>query len=374
MALVGAALGAVAAGHRPPLRQGRRVRQLLDILLAACLLALVGTASLARAQGGSTVIHDIESAAIADNQMGIAALRRVLVYLPRGYADTRRSYPVLYWIPGWETPASREYVAGLDAAIDKRWIPEAIVVIVDVREGLVLLNSTVFGRWEEFVTDEVIPLIGGEYRTIPDARGRAIMGHSTGGYGALMLSLLHPGVWSAVGLNDASVWAGCTVPWQEFPDDMQSVPEASGYLRAWMQVAIAIAPNPEAPLLFDMPTEGEDGWISDPRWKPYCLLRADVLDMYRETLLGMSTIQVLVPRRGGPTNAMPNVTMWHGMTSLGVRGAFTEMPGTHGGDRVNRLVLLARRILPKLADAFPDVRAQTTTWGRIKRRLGDGTP
>ena len=139
-----------------------------------------------------------------------------------------------------------------------------------------------------------------------------------------------------------------------------------------MQVAIAIAPNPEAPLLFDMPVSDQNGSIADPRWPPYCLMRADTLESYRETLRGMSTIQVLVASAGAHSNGIPNVRMWNEMTSIGVAGAFIEMPGTHGGDRVNRFVLLARRILPKLDSRFPDARAQTMLWSGIKRRLRDG--
>ena len=72
------------------------------------LCALLAALWTARARAGTVELHDIKSAAVAGNLMGITPTRRVLVYLPDGYATTRRSYPVLYWIPGWETPASRE--------------------------------------------------------------------------------------------------------------------------------------------------------------------------------------------------------------------------------------------------------------------------
>ncbi|MEO2007042.1 MAG: alpha/beta hydrolase-fold protein, partial [Candidatus Poribacteria bacterium] len=167
-----------------------RVTCPLRIALSMCVLTLAARVGLARAEGGSTISHDIESAAVAGNRMGITSLRRVLVYLPDGYAESRRSYPVIYWIPGWETPASREYVGSLDKAIGDGSLPPVIVVNIDVREGLVLLNSTVFGRWEDFVVDELVPFIDSEYRTIPLPEGRALMGHSTGGYGAMMMPLL----------------------------------------------------------------------------------------------------------------------------------------------------------------------------------------
>jgi hypothetical protein len=67
-----------------------RVTCPLRIALSVCVLTLVSRGGLARAEGGSTISHDIESAAIAGNQMGITSLRRVLVYLPDGYAESRR--------------------------------------------------------------------------------------------------------------------------------------------------------------------------------------------------------------------------------------------------------------------------------------------
>ncbi|MBT5532432.1 hypothetical protein HOK31_05190 [Candidatus Poribacteria bacterium] len=158
-------------------------------------------------------MHRIESEAVAGNIMGISNVRPVFVYTPEEYEHTRRRYPVIYWIPGWKTPASSEYVGALDAAIAKGWIPPVIAVTVDVRGGVLMLNSPVFGDWTDFLIDEVVPFIDGEYRTIPSPKGRALMGHSTGGYGAMLLPLLYPGIWSAVGLNDASVWGACQIAW-----------------------------------------------------------------------------------------------------------------------------------------------------------------
>ena len=138
---------------------------------------------------------------------------------------------------------------------DAGTLPPVIVVNIDVREGLVLLNSTVFGRWEDFVVDELLPFIDAEYRTIPLPQGRALMGHSTGGYGAMMLPLLHPGIWSAVGLNDASVGGGCAEEMfgrGPIGEEFQAIElfadyaSLSGVTRARLQIGLAIAPDPDA--------------------------------------------------------------------------------------------------------------------------------
>ena len=339
------------------------------------LCALLAVMWTARARAGTVELHDIRSVAVAGNQMGITSTRRVLVYLPDGYATTRRSYPVLYWIPGWETPASREYVGALDAAISSGSMCPAIVVSVDVREGIVLMDSSVFGRWESFMTDEVVPLVDSEYRTVPRANGRAIMGHSTGGYGAALLAARRPDIWGAAGLNDASMWAGCSLPREELPDSFDSYEEVSGYLRAWMQVAIAIAPEPAEPLRFRTPHANVAAEITDRDWQPYCLYGAAAMRLYGEALRAMATVEIIVAQdRSAITNSWSNRLMWTAMKRAGVRAHLTEMYGTHGGDRSNRFVFLARRIVAKLDRAYPDVRARTMSWGGIRQRLREGPP
>ena len=66
----------------------------------------------------------------------------------------------------------------------------------------------------------------------------------------MMMPLLHPGVWSAVGLNDASVWAGCAdVMFGRGPvgEQFQAIElfadyaSLSGVTRARIQIGIAIA-------------------------------------------------------------------------------------------------------------------------------------
>ncbi|MEO2007041.1 MAG: alpha/beta hydrolase-fold protein [Candidatus Poribacteria bacterium] len=355
-----------------------RVTCPVRLALSVCLLTLAARAGLAHADGGSTISHDIESAAVAGNQMGITSLRRVLVYMPEGYDKSRRSYPVIYWIPGWETPASREYVGSLDEAIGDGKLPPVIVVNIDVREGLVLLNSTVFGRWEDFVVDELVPFIDAEYRTIPLPQGRALMGHSTGGYGAMMLPLLHPGVWSAVGLNDASVWGGC--PDEMFrgvralgaiPDgfnlirDFSDYATASGAAQATMQIGIVLAPNPEALLLFDLP-DPEVAQMSSV-WHDYCLMDPSMAPARHDALSMLSVIAVGVADRDLATNYDANISMLSAFHKAGVKATYIPTPGSHGGNRPHRFITLAREVTAAMNVGFPDPTVTTpAAWARTR--------
>ncbi|MBT5710992.1 hypothetical protein HOI71_08115, partial [Candidatus Poribacteria bacterium] len=336
-------------------------------LLAAAMWIGVAPAT-AATPAGTVEMHDVESRAVAGNQMGISSLRRVLVYLPPGYADSRRSYPTLYWIPGWATPASREYVGALDEAIGKGRIPRVIVVHIDVREGLVLLNSTVFGAWEDFLTQELVPLIDPQYRTIPTPGGRAIMGHSTGGYGAIMAAALHSGMWGAVGLNDPSVWAACGHGLVAYPTEFADYASLSGYHKALVQVGIAVAPNPETARGFDVPFPPKSAVEATTHaWERHCLMREEGVLAHLDALRQVSAIEVIAPRRSALTNRDASRKMVATMRALGLPVFLMETPGSHGGGRPARFIELARRLERVLDPGFPDAtRTAAVTWGGAK--------
>ncbi len=306
--------------------------------------------------------HDVESAAVAGNQMGITATRRTAVYLPDGYAETRRSYPVVYWLPGWETPASREYVSALDHAIDRGWIPPMIVVSVDVREGILLLSSHAFGRWEEFLVDEVVPLVDREYRTIPISAGRGLMGHSTGGYTAMLLPLRRPGVWSAVGLNDPSVWIACDDEVRA-PDTLANYAAQDGHTRTVIQFGHAVTPNPPAPRGFDTPAET----AVERAWARHRLMDAETVAANRDALLDLAPVAIVVPAQGGGTNRIWNLRFRDALQAQGVNVVWRDSPGTHGSNRPERLITLLLTVGPQLTRPFPDpTRAKIAAWATLK--------
>ncbi len=336
------------------------------------LCALLAALWTARARAGTVELHDIKSAAVAGNLMGITPTRRVLVYLPDGYATTRRSYPVLYWIPGWETPASREYFPALDKEIADGRLPPVIVVHVDVREGLILLNFPVFGRWEDFITEELTPFIDAEYRTVATPAGRALMGHSSGGYAAIMLPLLHPGIWSAVGLNDASMWAGCPdemfgrgVGSDFLSKDFADYASFSGYERARTQIGIALAADPDAALGFSVPDRTATDTPNE--WRSHCLLDPAAITALGEGAGGLAAVAVGIPTEILGTNHDENIRLLTALRQAGIESTPVFTRGGHGGDRPRRFIALARPVADAMNVGFPDPAITTsTTWGVLK--------
>jgi pimeloyl-ACP methyl ester carboxylesterase len=118
---------------------------------------------------------------------------------PSGYEDTIAAYTKGY-INGYYFEKS------MNSMITQRGMKEAIVVIVNgynKLEGSFFNNSPVTGNWEDFVVNEAVSYIDSHYRTLPTRDSRAIFGLSMGGYGATLLSMKHPDVFS-IGVGECS--------------------------------------------------------------------------------------------------------------------------------------------------------------------------
>jgi S-formylglutathione hydrolase FrmB len=177
------------------------------------------------------------------NALGSPAERALHVYLPPGYhQDPSRRYPVLYFLHGYgaapPTIASlevlkravprplRPLVAGLarlipsletlDALILSGELPPFILVQPDgslhrahlhgarTLDGDLCLKGSFFtdsprtGRYAQYVLGDVVDYVEGTYRAFAAREGRALLGCSMGGYGALLGGILHPERFSVV--------------------------------------------------------------------------------------------------------------------------------------------------------------------------------
>jgi S-formylglutathione hydrolase FrmB len=137
--------------------------------------------------------------------------------------------------------------------------------------GSQYVNSRATGRYEDHVVDELVPWIDARYRTKAEARHRGVLGKSSGGYGALVLGMRHPDVFSAV----ASHSGDCLFEWgyaADFPKALDTLVKAGGvekFLAAFraaqkkshdmvttlniVAMSACYSPNARAPLGFDLP-------------------------------------------------------------------------------------------------------------------------
>lgn len=133
------------------------------------------------------------------------------IYLPAGYDQTNRSYPVLYLLHGYsddETGWTQfgEVQAIADKSIASGEAPSMIIVMPDAGVTWYLNSYDNKTRYEDFLVSELIPFIEANYRARPKKEFRAVAGLSMGGYGTLLLATKHPELFAAAAPLSGAVW------------------------------------------------------------------------------------------------------------------------------------------------------------------------
>ena len=149
----------------------------------------------------------MDSAALAGNPLGDPSRRPVWIYVPPAYdAEPERRWPAVYLLRGhtgqMDMWANRRAMAPTFLEQLDEAAPEALVVLVDGWTswgGAQYLDTPAIGRYSTYLCEDVVAWVDEHYRTVAAATGRAVVGHSSGGYGALVNGLLRPDVWGGVG-------------------------------------------------------------------------------------------------------------------------------------------------------------------------------
>lgn len=151
----------------------------------------------------------LDSTVLRANPLGDPTAREVLVLVPPGYrAD--REHPAVYLLAGFGS-RGRDLLAGsvlsdplpvrLGRAVAGWRIPRPLLVLPDCSTrwgGSQYLDSAGCGSYQSYLVDEVVPLVERDFRVRPGPAWRALLGKSSGGYGALLAALQRPGTFSAV--------------------------------------------------------------------------------------------------------------------------------------------------------------------------------
>ncbi|GAA1329445.1 alpha/beta hydrolase [Saccharothrix algeriensis] len=132
-----------------------------------------------------------------------AGRHAVMITLPEGYdhASTTR-YPVLYSLHG---NPDRANTAANQQITENATRGKPLITVWPNGAGRSWysnwINPGAVGpqNWETFHLDEVIPFIDANLRTVPARDGRAITGHSMGGFGAFHYAEHRPELFSYVG-------------------------------------------------------------------------------------------------------------------------------------------------------------------------------
>jgi len=147
--------------------------------------------------------------------------RRMYVYLPEGYHDSDKHYPVLYLLHGARGDEASWITEGrILPSIDSLWRSSAIKPMLIVFPNMNSYDSEedyaksrhkgalesffeVDGAVETSFVKDVVGAVDSLYRTIPRKNARAIAGLSLGGMQTLYISASYPDTFGYVGILSA---------------------------------------------------------------------------------------------------------------------------------------------------------------------------
>jgi S-formylglutathione hydrolase FrmB len=241
--------------------------------------------------------HVIVSELLRDNPLGDPHERPLWVYLPPGYDDDPdRRYPAVYVIQGYgghltmwrnRVPFRQPFPETADAVFARAQAPPALVVYVDAWTsygGSQFVDSPGTGRYHSYLCDEVVPWVDGRYRTLAEPAHRAIMGKSSGGFGAMITPMLRPDLFGALATHagdalyelsyipgfakavrllrdyDADIWRW----WEEFRSRVAFTKEADMVLLEMLGVAACFSAHEDGSV--ELPFDPRTGAVRDEAW------------------------------------------------------------------------------------------------------------
>jgi len=242
------------------------------------------------------IIENFKSTVLKGNPLNDPNTRRVPVYLPPGYQDSAQHYPTVYLLAAFAARGLKllnddlwqeNIQERLDRLIGAGEIQPMVVVMPDASTrygGSQYLNSSATGQYEDAIL-ELVDFIDGKYRTQAEAGKRAVMGHSSGGYGSLVLAMRHADTFGLAAAHAPDLYFEMVYQ-KDFPQLLRYYEKvgdeglkallatpgaalaegASFYALATCAMAACYSPNPESPLGFDLPLDLYSGELDSEVW------------------------------------------------------------------------------------------------------------
>ncbi|WP_342374460.1 esterase family protein [Myxococcus stipitatus] len=243
--------------------------------------------------------REVHSPALESNPLGDPARRRLTVYLPPGYGEGDRRYPAVYFLHAFgSSGGSWTNASGfaptvperLDALIASGAVPPVVGVFPDgwtSLGGSQWINSDAIGRYRDYLAKDVVGFVDRNFRTLPKAASRAVLGHSSGGYGALVMGRYHPELFSHLGAHSADAYFEyCYLP--DLPKAAGSLLKSGG-IESWqtefrervretkmrgddfpvvntLAMAAAYSPKKGEPLNLELPFDAQTGRLKLDVW------------------------------------------------------------------------------------------------------------
>lgn len=189
------------------------------------------------------------------NSPGNEKMRRITIYTPPGYEDSKEKYPVLYLLHGMGGDEEAWIALGRTAQILDNLIAQgkAKPMIVVMPNGNVAqeaapgesnlgfykptfqLPNTMDGKYEATFPD-IIKFVESSYRVKAEKSSRAIAGLSMGGFHSLHISRYYPNTFDYIGLFSAAILPDQKVTSKVYEnlDETLKTQKANGYKLYWI--------------------------------------------------------------------------------------------------------------------------------------------
>ena len=315
-------------------------------------------------QTSGRVVSFIIKAKTLQNTGGENPNRKVSVYLPPGYEQGSKRFPVIYYLHGFSGTDSiyANMKMILDRGIGQKKIRPFIFVQAShftLYEGSFYTNSSLTGNWADFTAKELVEYVDKNFRTMASRESRAIGGHSMGGYGAIKLGMLYPDVFSSVYALSPGLMAFV----KEFGPNSDSFKELGKiktseelkktyYPKVLIAVGRAWSPNPAKPPFYcDVPfTYRGDSLIVDnavlEKWNQN--MPVYMVDKYAGNLRKLKALKLDWGRNDASRFSVQCGMFSQRLENLGIEHFAEEYIGTHG----NKIWTTDGRVLNDLLPFF----------------------
>jgi S-formylglutathione hydrolase FrmB len=142
----------------------------------------------------------LESESLQGNPLGDPATRPLFVWTPHDYdTEPERRYPTIYLLHAMTSQARAwfnvsPFTPSLADQLDALSL-DAVLVAVDgftSLGGAQWIDSPAIGHYGRYLCEDVVGYVDARFRTLPEAAHRGLAGTSSGGFGAMVWSMLRP--------------------------------------------------------------------------------------------------------------------------------------------------------------------------------------
>jgi S-formylglutathione hydrolase FrmB len=243
------------------------------------------------------------------------------VYLPPDYEKySEKRFPTVYCLTGFtgrgkmllnDNAFTPNLAERMDLLIAENRIKPMIVVMPDCFThygGSQYINSSATGDYEDYLTEEIVPFVDENFRTIGDRNSRAVMGKSSGGYGALIMAMRHADIFALA----CSTSGDCYFEFCYFPGIAEGFRSIKGnphglIEKFWNEnerkgkhdfaalntigMSACYSPNENAELGFDLPFDLETGEIRYDIWEKW--LAHDPVRLVESAVENLKSLRLL---------------------------------------------------------------------------------